>query len=108
MDEVQETARPVSPVRRIAGLVVLALGALIWLRMGWLVVFYGAWFRTEEWIRFWLWVWVGAELGLTGCWLRYRSRLAGWATIMAVPAFFGLVYLVGILTDGLATGLNRP
>ena len=94
MDEVQEATRPVGRVRRIAGRIVLALGVLIWLRLEWRVGFYGAWFRTEERIRFVFWVWVGAVLGLTGCWLCYRSRLAGWAAVLAVPTFFGLVYLV--------------
>lgn len=94
MDEVPEARRPDSRRNRIAGLAVLSLGALIWLRLAWMVVFYGAWFRTEEWIRFVFWLWIGAVLGLTGCWLRYRSRLAGWAAVIAVPSFFGLVFLV--------------
>ena len=94
MDEIPTATQPVGRGRRIAGLIVLALGALIWLRMAWLVGSSWAWFDHQEWSRFVFWVWLGAVLGLTGCWLRYRSRLAGSAAVIAVPAFFGLVYLV--------------
>ena len=88
---------PAGHKRQTAGLIILCLGALIWVRMAWLVGFYWASFRHEEWIRFAGLVWVGAVLGLTGCLLRYRSRLAGWAAIAVVPAFFALIWLVAVL-----------
>jgi hypothetical protein len=97
MDKNSKIPRPAGDKRQIAGLVILCLGGLIWVRVAWLFAFYRAGFGHDEWIRFAFWVWVGAVLGLTGCWLRYRSRLAGWGAAAAVPAFFALVALLAVL-----------
>jgi hypothetical protein len=70
MEHATKIALPVGRTRRAAGFVVLGLGAAIWVRLAWLVGYYGSWFRREEWIRFMGWLWVGAVLGLAGCWLR--------------------------------------
>src|SRR5262245_35330756 len=94
MEQTQQAVLTVGRVRRVAGFVVLGLGAAIWVRLAWLVGFYGSEFRREEWIRFGGMLYVGAVLGLTGCWLRYKWRAAGWAAALAVPAFFGLVYVL--------------
>ena len=94
MDDALKRKRPHSRKGGIAGLMLLILGTLIWLRLAWMILFYGPWFRIEEWIRFVFWVWVGGVLELTGLWLRYQSRVSGWAAVISVPGFFGLVLLV--------------
>ena len=84
-------AKPTSRTRRIAGLVSLIPGAIIVLRMLWLVAMYWEWFGEVEWLRFWTLLWFGTILTLIGVWLRYRSCLAGVvAAILAVGVPLGM------------------
>lgn len=91
MDDMPETLPPVGRTRQIVGLIILVLGALILVRMAWLVVFYWPGFGRDEWIRFAFLHGVGAVLVLAGCWLRYQVRLAGWAAMSITLAFLGFL-----------------
>src|SRR5690242_15139114 len=79
-------ARPVGRVRRISGIVLIVLGALLWADMAVIFTLFGSGFGLPEWFRFWFWLWVGTVLALTGSWLAYRSRAAGWAAALATVA----------------------
>lgn len=97
MDEVPDITRPVSRIRSIAGLVILGLSALVFLRMIWLVDTYGAEFGDQEWIRFAFGIWIALVLFLTGFWVRYRSRAAGWTAFIVGPVLLGCFYLAARL-----------
>ena len=84
---------PVSRIRRITGLALIALGVLVVARVGWLGAFYGRWFGHAEWIRFAGWLWLGAVCALAGCWLAYRSRAARWALMFAAVALMAMAYV---------------
>jgi hypothetical protein len=93
MTETPKITPPAGRVRRVTGFILIALGALILARVGWLGAFYGRWFGRDEWIRFAGWLWLGVVLALTGCWLAYRSRAARWAMALAVAALFVMAYI---------------
>jgi hypothetical protein len=97
MTEATDVAKPVGRARRISGLIVIALGVLIVARVGWLGTLHSSGFGRVEWLRFAFWLWIGVVCALTGCWLRYHWRVAGWTAVIAVPTFFGLVYVASHL-----------
>src|SRR5437764_1218238 len=90
MAESQAATRP-GRGRRIAGIVLIGLGVLLWADVAVVFTLRGAEFRLEDWMRFWFWLWVGALFGLTGWWLRHRARWAAWAAglvLFAGPVAF--------------------
>jgi hypothetical protein len=93
MSEVPKISAPVGRIRRVTGFVLIALGALLSARVGWLGAFYGRWFGHDEWVRFAGLLWLGVVLVLTGCWLIYRSRAARWVLALAGVAVFVMVYI---------------
>src|SRR5437016_4589941 len=86
----------VGRLRRISGLVLVALGMILIARVGWLGTFYWEGFGTDEWIRFFGLLVIGIWLSLAGCWLAYRSRIAGWALVLS---------FTGLLAAGIAHDL---
>jgi hypothetical protein len=90
MPEGGGTNKPIGRARRIIGLVVLALGAILCVRMAWLFAFYQSSFGRNEWIRFVFFLWIGLFLSLLGGWLSYRWRAAGLVALFLVSAFVGL------------------
>lgn len=88
MSEPTTTTSRVSRWRRILGICFVSLGILIALRSVWLAATFGSYFEPAEWLRFAFWLWIGTVLTLIGLWLRYRSQLAGWAALIAIPSFF--------------------
>jgi hypothetical protein len=93
MAEISKGARPVGRTRRVTGLVLVALAAVICARVGWLGALHGSTFWPEEWIRFGFWLWLASVMALIGLWLAYRSRLAAWAVGLAVAALFIVAYI---------------
>ena len=85
-----DIAQPVGVARRITGLVLLVYGAFLAVRMLWTYATYLPLFGEEVGLRCAVLFWFGCLLALTGYWLRYRSRIAGWAAIVSIPSFFGL------------------
>jgi hypothetical protein len=65
---------------------------LVLARAVWLGVSYWPVFHVEDRLRFGFWLWVGALLALTGCWIAFRFRAAGWT--LAVAVVVGIAYLI--------------
>lgn len=95
MDEISLPPRRLGRLRRISGFVLLVLGTLLILRVGWLGAFFHEGFGRLEWIRFFGLFAIGIWLALAGAWLAYRSRIAGWALALS---FTGLL-AVGVAYD---------
>jgi uncharacterized membrane protein len=89
----QKVVSPVGRARRVTGIILVALGAVLSARVVWLGAFYGSGFGHDEWVRFGGLLWLGAALALAGCWLAYRSRVAAWALALAVLALFLMAYV---------------
>lgn len=94
--EDQKPSRPMSRLRRLTGLVLLALGFVLIAWVAWLGAFYHAGFGDVEWIRFFGMLTIGIWLALAGGWLAYRSRVAAWTLVLSVT---------GLLLAGLAHDL---
>ena len=84
--------RPVGRVRRMIGLVLLVLGAVVIGRDLWLGLCFGSEFGGQERIRFVFWLWAGAVLALVGFWLALRLRIAAWALIIVAALLPLLAY----------------
>lgn len=86
-------APPVSRTRRVVGLVLIVLGAVLWADMAWVWASFGRGFGQAEWVRFGFWLWLGTVLALLGFWLAYRSRVAAWAIGAVFVALFVAAYI---------------
>jgi hypothetical protein len=87
---VVEESKPIGPLRRWMGVCLLVLGMLVIARDVWLGVSYWSAFRSEERIRFVVWLWAGAVLTVAGLRLAFRPRGSGWLLIVVIASLVGI------------------
>jgi hypothetical protein len=86
------TGQPVRPGRRIAGYVLLGLGALLLADIFFWVIYYRGQYDPDSWLRFYAMLWLGGLLVALGMRLLCRSRIA-LAFILALVLFAVAVVL---------------
>src|SRR4051794_39627107 len=79
-------SQPVSRGRRITGFVLLGLGVLLLADIFFWLIYRRAQYSLENWLRFYVALWVGLLFITGGWWLARRSRAALWGILLIVLA----------------------
>jgi hypothetical protein len=73
-------------MRRITGYVLSGLGFLLLADIIFFLIYRERRYGPEDWLRFYVILWVGLSLSATGWWLARKSRVALWGVLLIFVA----------------------